>query len=329
MTIQHESGLWVPNRYGQATPRGMQGYIPYVTNEQQLIVSIDFVQQELAILGGLSGDPNLLSCYVGDNKRDVHGLTGTEIMNMTKGRSKGWHMISYDEFMQIYDDKNHEWYKEAQKARKKYAKTTNFLLVYGGSAAGLSRKVIVPLELAEAFVKAFHKAYPLVEKFQEKTIDFGRKHGYVLTAFGNRKHCPGIRDRNKQVAAMWERQIINAPIQSTAADVLKLVSRKIVLTKLCEETGATIYAPVYDELVASVPVSKVMEYVERLCKLMQMAIPRTPVILDTSVSMGYNWGEQIEWNDMLDKKKGETLVSVPQRELGRRVLAQLNLEEYA
>lgn len=307
----------------------MEGYVPYVTNEQQLIVSIDFVQQELAILAGLSGDENLLSCYVGDNKRDVHALTGTEIMNMTNSRRRGWHVLDYDDFMVIYEDKESDWYREAQKARKKFAKTTNFLLVYGGSAAGLSRKVIVRKELAEDFVKAFHKAYPRVEKFQDKTIEFGRKYGYVLTAFGNRKHCYGIRDKNKSKAAMWERQAINAPIQSTAADVLKLVMRKIVLTKLCEETGATIYAPVYDELVASVPVSTVMEYVERLCKIMQMAIPRTPVVLDTSVSMGLNWGEQIEWNDMLDKKKGETLLSVPQRELGRRVLEKLNLEEYA
>lgn len=327
MTILHKSGLWIVNRYGCATPPGMEGYVPYETDEPQLIVSIDFVQQELAILAGLSHDENLLSCYVGDNKRDVHALTGTSIMNMMQARKQHWRIISYEEFAAILADKDHEWHKEAQKVRKKYAKTTNFLLVYGGSAAGLSRKVIVPLAMAETFVTAFHKAYPRVEKFQEKVIQFGRKHGYVLTAFGNRKHTTGILSKNKREAAMWERQAINAPIQSTAADVLKLVLRKIVLTRLCEETGATLYAPVYDELVASVPVSKVQEYIERLTKIMQMPIPRTPVVLDTSVSFGLNWGEQIELNEMV--RKGEKLSDIPLRELGRRALEKLNLEEYA
>ncbi len=325
--LDDRSGLWIVDHYGCATPPGMEGYIPRVTEEPQLVVSIDFVQQELAILAGLSGDENLLSCYVGDNKRDVHARTGVEIMNMMQGRRENYRIVNYDEFAAILADKNHEWHKEANKVRKKYAKTTNFLLVYGGSAAGLSRKVIVPLAMAETFVTAFHKAYPRVEKFQEKVIQFGRKYGYVLTAFGNRKHCVGIRSKNKREAASWERQAINAPIQSTAADVLKLVLRKIVMTRLCEETGATLYAPVYDELVASVPVSKVIEFIERLSKIMQMAIPRTPVVLDTSASFGLNWGDQIELNDMVEK--GEKASDVPLRELARRALKKLNLEEYA
>ena len=327
MTIQLPSGLLVPNCYGQVMPAGMAGYLPFETDEPQLIVSIDFVQQELAILAGLSKDENLLSCYVGDNKRDVHGLTGGTIINMMQSRRRDWKIVTYDEFMAIYYDKTHEWHKEAQKVRKKYAKTTNFLLVYGGSAAGLSRKVIVPLKMAETFVEAFHASYPRVAKFQEKVIQFGRKYGFVLTAYGNRKHCFGIRSKNKREAAMWERQAINAPIQSTAADVLKLVLRKIVLTRLCEETGATLIAPVYDELVASVPVSKVIEYIERLSKIMSVPIPNTPVVLDTSASIGKNWGEQIELNEMI--KPGERLADIPLRELGRRALEKLDLEEYA
>ena len=257
--------------------------------DDHIIVSIDFVQQELVILAGLSDDANLRSCYQGNNKRDVHSLTGTAILNVQRGR-KGLKGLSYEEYSKLIKDKD----KEATNIRKKPAKITNFLTVYGGSAGGLARKAVVPRAMAEEFLAAFFSTYPKVGDYQERTVRFAQRHGFVLTCYGNRKHCTGIFDKNKAIAAAWERQAVNQPIQGGAADVLKVVMYEIENTRLLEETGAVIYAPVYDEIVSSVPIANVFEYCERLATIMEIDLPGLNIRLDTSVSIGRNWGDQIE-----------------------------------
>lgn len=271
------------------------------TDEKQMIVSIDFVQQELVILAAISKDPNLLACYVGDNKRDVHTTTAVAIINM--GLAKlGQPRATYDEAVSClegtdtYDKAKADspFGKKVYNTRKKYAKTTNFLVVYGGSAAGLARKIIVPKETAQEFIDAFNNSYPGVLAEQERVVASARKYGYVKTLFGTRKHCSGIFAKNKAVRAGWERQAINFPIQGCAADILKVVLRKIVQNKVMELTGATIYAPVYDEVVASVPVSKIYLFLEMMADCMELELPGTGVRLSTSASLGPIWGEQTE-----------------------------------
>ena len=257
-------------------------------DEDSVIVSIDFVQQELVILAALSQDKNLLSCYVGDNRRDVHSMTGTTIMNML-GKKERKPEIVYDDFVVQADQKG----SEAFNIRKKYAKTTNFLIVYGGSAVGLSRKTIVPRAMAEQFVDGFHATYPGVAKFQEKTIKFAKKHGYVQTFFGNRKHCIGLFDKNANIVNMWERQAVNFLIQSGAADIAKKVSREFVMRDYATKYECIPYAFIYDEVLASVKKKHVAAYVEAMADIMELELPGG-VRLRTSVSIGLNWGEQIE-----------------------------------
>ena len=257
--------------------------------EEEVIVSIDFDQQELVILAGLSNDKNLRSCYQGDNKKDVHSLTGMGIYNFAQVQ-KGKPALSYDQFIELVKSKD----KTATEIRKKKAKMTNFLMVYGGSEAGLSRKAIVPREEAQSWVSVFFDTYPGVTKYMERQIAMAKRYGFVTTVFGNRKHCDRIFNSNKGIQRAAERQGINFPIQSAAADVLKIVMKEIVLTKLQEETGCTIYAPVYDEVVASVPMGKVNEYISRMSNIMEMQLPHINIGLTTSVSVGKNWGEQVE-----------------------------------
>lgn len=271
----------------------------------ELVVSIDFVQQELVILAALSKDPALLACYVGNNKRDVHTTTAAAIINMT---GEAGRKVTYDEVAKALKDENDPLHKLAVKTRKKYAKTTNFLVVYGGSAAGLSRKIIVPHDLGEAFINAFYESYPLVLKFQEKTIAYAKRHGFVVGPFGTRKHCDGINDKNKAVASAWERQAINFPIQGGAAEILKVVMREIVLQKIAKRFGATIYAPVYDEIVASVPIKHVYDYLEAMANIMEIEIPGTSVRLATSVSIGRNWGEQDELGERPSRETVEEAI---------------------
>ncbi len=257
--------------------------------EPELIVSIDFVQQELVILAGESQDANLRACYVGDNQRDVHTTTGASIYNVQQNR-KGLGSVSYEQFQKLIKDKD----KEASNIRKKPAKETNFLMVFGGSAAGLARKSAVPKETATLWVEAFFSTYPGVGEYQERKAAEAKRHGFVTTCFGTRKHCKGVFDKNKAIAASWERQAGNQPIQGGAADALKVVLTEMQRQGIPALTGATIYAPVYDELVASVPQSKVYMFLEAAASVMEMQLPGLDIGLTTSASIGFNWGEQIE-----------------------------------
>lgn len=266
-------------------PQIRQTFLPQSRGE--VVVSIDFSQQELAILAAMSQDENLLSCYTGplDKRRDVHSMTGMAVLEAHAHRR-----TSYAEFVSLLREGD----PEVILARKQ-AKMVNFLIVYGGSAAGLSRKLVVPKSMAKKFYDGFHKTYPSVADYQNRMVTSARKQGFVLTPFGNRKHCYPMFSASEYARSSWERQSINFPIQGGAADVLKMLLAAVVQDGVFERTKALMYAPVYDEVVSSVPVKGVAEYVQTMQKLMSIEIPgTTPVVLTTDVSIGKTWGRQLE-----------------------------------
>lgn len=262
-------------------------------NDDEVVVSIDFSQQELALLAAVSMDANLLACYSGDHRKDVHTMTSTAIMNVYNKRegNPDW---TYEDYNRIREDKTHPSFKRAKEVRDKQGKPTNFLLVYGGSPVGLARKLIVPKRLAEQFYDGFHHTYPGVAKFQDKAISFAEKHGYYPTVFGNRKHVPNILDKDGAKKSGAERQVVNMPMQGSAADILKKVLRDYCVNKIAERTGCTLYACVYDEIVASVPKGSLHTYINEMVNIMQIDIPNSPIQLVAEVSFGPSWGEQIE-----------------------------------
>ena len=254
-------------------------------NEDELVVSIDYVQEELVIMAGESGDENLRSCYIGDNKKDVHTNTGSAIYNSQMRTN-----IRYDQYAELVEKKD----KKANDIRKVYAKRTNFLVAYGGGPAGMARKIIVPMEMAESFYEAFFLSYPRVKDYQARKIAEAQRFGYVKECFGTRRHLNKIFDKSKRVRSSAERQAGNAPIQSGAASVLKKLMSGYVKNSVAERFGSTIYGPIYDEVVASVPKSNVHAYVEEMANLMEIELPGLNITLSTSVSIGHNWGDQIE-----------------------------------
>lgn len=270
-------------------------------SEPEVIVSIDFVQQELVILAGESGDENLKACYSGplEDRKDVHTSTGLTIY---KVRNPGKPAPSYEQFLKMAKDEDKKYEentvtdatKRPYEIRKVYAKRTNFLASYGGGAIGLARKLIVPKEVAEDFLDSFFGSYPKVKDYQERCTREASRHGFVTTCYGNRRHLYDINDKNKAVAKSAERQAGNFPIQGGAADVLKVVLRQYVTQRIAEKTGSTLYAPIYDELVLSCPESKVFELVESLSDIMELDLPGLGMKLSTSVSIGPDWGRQIE-----------------------------------
>ena len=261
--------------------------------EQEVIVSIDWAQQEIRIAAAGSGDPTLLACYVGDNRSDVHTATATEIINVLNARERKpkW---TYDDYERIRKDKSDDDYWRANEVRNKKGKPTNFLMMYGGSPVGLSRKLVVSRELGEEFFKAFFRLYGGLAKRQDQIVEFARKHGWSTTMFGNRKHAPHILSKDHSKRSSAERQCINMEMQGTAADVCKMTCREWELQDVPGRTGATLYAFVYDEVVASVPVSKVKLYIDMMMKIMEITLPGTNVVLEAEASLGNSWGKQIE-----------------------------------
>jgi DNA polymerase I-like protein with 3'-5' exonuclease and polymerase domains len=257
-------------------------YIPY--EEDEVIVSIDFSQQELRIMASESGDENLISCYVGENIRDVHSLTASGIAK-----------IDYQKYIEAYADENSPIHKEMVNIRKRPAKQTNFLVAYLGEAFTLSRRLIIPFEEADKMMNAAYSTYPKVQPWQQEVIKFAMQHGYSLTAYGNRRHAnQDLFSSDSQAKSRMQRQVVNAVIQGTAADILKIVLTESWLTNLWVETGATLIAPVYDEMTSSVPVSSLVEYIDRMVAIMEVTPPNHIVPMVADVSLGVNWRDQIE-----------------------------------
>ena len=278
-------------------------------NDDHVIVSIDFTQQELAILAGLSKDPTLLSCYVGDAKRDVHTTTTATIANILEPRRGGVPHWTYEECVAALKDPNHpdrDWLKEVRSRR---AKVSNFLLSYAGSPMGLATKLIVDKELGKQIHEGFHNTYPGVNKRAEAVVNFGVNHGFVKTAFGNRRHVPGLLSPNKSVAKALARQSVNMEMQGTAADVAKIVCREYNRQRVAEKTGSVFLALVYDECACSVPKASLKQYIDMMQDIMQVAIPGTDITLAIDVSIGANWGKQIELNGDHSQKNIDNILS--------------------
>jgi len=278
--------------------------------EPEVIVSIDWNQEELVILAGESNDPNLRACYQGDQRRDVHTTTGVMIYNV---RNKDRKPVEYAEFEQIVEDESDsdepDITRRGNVVRKVYAKRTNFLVTYGGGPGGLARKLIVPKQMAESFIDAFFSAYPKVLEFQEQATREAKTFGFVADCFGNRRHLYKIMDTNKGIAKSAERQAGNFKIQGGAASVLKVALRKIAVNKVMERHRATLIAPIYDEKVCSCPVSQVYSLITELADIMEMELPGLNISLETSVSIGKNWGDQIELKRRPSKEKVEAALA--------------------
>ena len=209
------------------------------------------------------------------------------VMERRQGKAKTW---TYD----TLEEARHSDAPYLNGWRNKMAKPTNFLMVYGGSPIGLARKLIVPKQLAEQFYDSFHRGYPGIGKRAETVIKSAKRHGFSTTMYGNRRHCPDILGDSQCKAAGAERQVVNMEMQGTAADICKMVCRDWVLNDVPGQTGATLYAFVYDEIVASVPKANILKYIQTMAGIMEVTLPGSKVKLAADASFGPTWGEQHE-----------------------------------
>jgi DNA polymerase-1 len=234
----------------------------FVAPAGHAIVSADYSQVELRIMAHISGDEGLLAAFArGD---DIHRATAAEIF----GREP----------------------REVTAEERRYAKTINFGLIYGMSAFGLAQQLGLERATAQAYIDSYFARYPGVARYMETTRQTAREQGYVETVFGRRLWLPEIRAGNQGRRAGAERAAINAPMQGTAADLIKLAMIAVQKWIVDEGLGGRLVMQVHDELVLEVPEAELKRVKGELPALMSgVASLRVPLVVD--IGVGRNWDE--------------------------------------
>ena len=226
------------------------------------LLAADYSQIELRIMAHLSGDEGLLAAFA--EGRDIHAATAAEVFGAGPGGVTA--------------------------EQRRAAKAINFGLIYGMSAFGLARQLGIGREEAQGYVDRYFARYPKVRAFMEAMREQARERGYVETIFGRRLYVPEIRSRNAQRRQYAERTAINAPMQGSAADIIKRAM--IRLDAWIRASGAPVrmIMQVHDELVFEVEAGFVEEARARVRELMEGAAElRVPLVVETGV--GDNWDE--------------------------------------
>ncbi|KAF4513896.1 UNVERIFIED_CONTAM: hypothetical protein B566_EDAN017577 [Ephemera danica] len=243
------------------TEEGRRIRTAFVAPEGSNIVSADYSQIELRIMAHLSGDERLLDAFA--QGEDVHRATAAEIFGLTP--------------LEVGAD------------QRRVAKSINFGLIYGMSAFGLARQLGLERGAAQTYIDRYFARYPGVARYMEDARQTARDKGYVETAFGRRLWFPEIQSSNGNRRQGAERAAINAPMQGTAADLIKLAM--IAVQAWLEQSGrqSRLVLQVHDELVLEVPDGELMEIRAHLPRLMgQVAQIKVPLVVE--VGVGPNWG---------------------------------------
>jgi DNA polymerase-1 len=244
------------------TPQGRRIREAFVAPPGWRILSADYSQIELRIMAHLSGDEGLRHAFA--HGQDVHRATAAEVF----GRA-------LDE---VSDDE------------RRTAKVINFGLIYGMSAFGLAQNLGIERTTAQAYIDSYFSRYPGVKRYMEGTRDKARSDGYVETVFGRRLWLPEIKSSNPQRRAGAERAAINAPMQGTAADLIKLAMVAVQGWLDEQVLGARLIMQVHDELVLEVPEAELARVQDGLRSRMQdVAELEVPLIVEMGV--GANWDQ--------------------------------------
>ncbi|EGQ8004097.1 DNA polymerase I [Vibrio parahaemolyticus] len=227
------------------------------------ILAVDYSQIELRIMAHLSGDQALLDAF--RDGKDIHAATAAEIMG-----------VSID---------------QVSSEQRRRAKAVNFGLIYGMSAFGLAKQLGIPRGEAQAYMDKYFERYPGVMQYMEDTRSAAADKGYVETIFGRRLHLPEIKSRNGMRRKAAERAAINAPMQGTAADIIK--KAMLLVDQWIQEEGngrVKLLMQVHDELVFEVEESSLSEIESKVQKLMESAAElKVPLVADAG--HGDNWDQ--------------------------------------
>ncbi|PWA06840.1 DNA polymerase I [Flavobacterium psychrotolerans] len=231
-------------------------------DENYTLVSADYSQIELRIIAALSGEKNMIKAF--QNHEDIHKSTASKVFNVPL--------------------------EEVTREQRSHAKTVNFGIVYGVSAFGLSNQTSLSRSESAALIDAYYQTYPRLKSYISEQIQFAREHGYVQTILGRRRYLKDINSQNAIVRGGAERNAVNAPIQGSAADVIKIAMINIHKKLTSENWKSKMLLQVHDELVFDVHNSE-LEKIKPMIKHEMEHAFKMDVPLDVELGEGKDWLE--------------------------------------
>ena len=232
-----------------------------MAEEGNVLISADYSQIELRLIASFSGDHEMLKAF--QNGEDIHRATAAKVFGIP--------------------------IEEVTGEQRSHAKSVNYGIIYGLSAHGLSQQTGLKRSEAKQLIDTYFDTYPTLKDYIKKQVDFAREQAYVETVLGRRRYLKDINSRNAVVRAAAERNAVNAPLQGSAADIIKKAMIEIQ-TGLKKEYQTRMLLQVHDELVFEAPESeaeKVMEFIrDKMENVVSLQVPLT-----VDIGVGKNWYE--------------------------------------
>jgi len=245
------------------TERGQQVRKAFVPrNEEYTLLAADYSQIELRIIAALSKEETMIEAF--KNGEDIHASTASKVFNVPLA--------------------------EVTKTQRSNAKTVNFGIIYGVSAFGLSNQTDLSRSEAKTLIDTYYSTYPKLKAYMSKQVDFARDHGYVQTVLGRRRYLKDINSRNAVVRGAAERNAVNAPIQGSAADIIKIAMINIYNKLKAGNYKSKMLLQVHDELVFDIYKPELEELQTLIKSEMENAF-KLEVPLDVDLGIGANWLE--------------------------------------
>jgi DNA polymerase-1 len=245
------------------TERGREvrkAFIP--RDENYVLLAADYSQIELRIIASLSEEENMINAF--KNGEDIHASTAAKVFNVPLN--------------------------EVTREQRSNAKTVNFGIVYGVSAFGLSNQTDLSRSEAKELIETYYETYPKLKAYMSAQVDFAREHGYVETVLNRRRYLKDINSRNAMVRSGAERNAVNAPIQGSAADIIKLAMINIHNRFKKENFKSKMLLQVHDELVFDAHKDE-LEMIQPIIKYEMENAFKMSVPLDVEMGIGENWLE--------------------------------------
>lgn len=245
------------------TERGRQIRKAFIArDENYTLVSADYSQIELRIIAALSGEENMIKSF--QNGEDIHASTAAKVFNVAL--------------------------EEVTREQRSHAKTVNFGIVYGVSAFGLSNQTSLSRAESKDLIDAYYVTYPRLKAYIQEQVEYARENGYVQTILGRRRYLKDINSQNAMVRGGAERNAVNAPIQGSAADIIKIAMINIQKRLIAENWKSKMLLQVHDELVFDVHNSELEKIQPMIKEEMESAVKLdVPLIVD--LGKGQNWLE--------------------------------------
>uniref|UniRef100_UPI0035C7C9F7 DNA polymerase n=1 Tax=Dokdonia donghaensis TaxID=326320 RepID=UPI0035C7C9F7 len=245
------------------TERGRQVRKAFVPrDENHTLLAADYSQIELRIIAALSEEENMIQAFT--NGEDIHASTAAKVFNVPL--------------------------EEVTREQRSNAKTVNFGIIYGVSAFGLSNQTDLSRGEAKELIDNYYKSYPKLRNYMSELVDFARENGYVKTVLDRRRYLNGINSSNGVVRGAAERNAVNAPIQGSAADIIKIAMINIFEKLENSDYKTKMLLQVHDELVFDVPNIE-LDDIKNLIKTEMESAFKMAVPLDVEVGVGQNWLE--------------------------------------